>query len=135
MAGATYVLDKTYKVVTAAGLGKFVAVKKGTNEGECDLSSASTAASLGITQEAQATQYENVAVRKYGISKFIGNGTIHVGDPLEVASAAGDLQAATLSAGSAAIHFILGTSESELTGSGQIGKIFLCPHFVSVPAS
>lgn len=136
MAGATYVLDKTYRIVNANGVDRYIAVGNvGTPAtGDCDLPSAAGVFCLGITQEGQANQNENVTVRKYGISRFVAKGTIHVGDALEVASSAGDLQKATLTAGLAAVHHIVGTSETE-TGDGEIGFVFLSPHYVSVPAS
>ena len=43
MAGATYVLDKTYKCKTAGGIGRFRAVTKGTNDGEVILPAAANA--------------------------------------------------------------------------------------------
>jgi hypothetical protein len=136
MAGATYVLDKTYRIVNASGVDQFIAVGNVATpaDGDCDLPSAAAVFCLGITQEAQANQNENVTVRKYGISRFVGKGTIHVGDALEIATTAGDLQAATLTAGTAAVHHIVGTSESELA-DGETGFCFLSPHYVSVPAS
>ena len=64
MAGATYVLDKTYKVTESAGVTKYRAVIPGTNDGECKLPTAANQVSCGITQEAQAKQNENVTLRK-----------------------------------------------------------------------
>ena len=135
MAGAMYVLDKTYRIVNASGVGKFIAVGNPASpaDGDCDLPSAAKVFSFGITQEAQATQNENVRVRKMGLSGFVGKGAIAIGDPLEINGTSGDLVKATITAGSAAVHFILGYSESILTTDGQIGIIFLCPHYVSVP--
>lgn len=118
MAGATYVLDKTYKIVNASGVGQYVAVVPTANSGECDLPANASDPSWGITQEAQATQNENVSVRVYGISRFKAKGVVAPGDPLEIATSAGDLQKADLTA--SGIHFIVGYSESKLA-DGEIG--------------
>lgn len=134
MAGASYVLDKTYKETDSAGVTRFRAVIPGTNDGECKLPTTDAQFALGITQENQANQNENVAVRKDGISRFYANGNIAVGDPLEVKGTDGRLQKATLTAGSAAVHYILGTSESTLA-DGEEGFIKMNGHYVSVPAS
>lgn len=122
MAGATYVLDKTYKIVNAAGVGQFVAVVPNANSGECDLPAAAGNFSYGITQESQTNQNENVTVRKYGISRFKAKGAVAPGDPLEVATAAGDLQKCVTT-----LHHILGYSESALA-DGEIGFMFIAPH-------
>ena len=134
MAGATYVLDKTYTETDANGVGKYYAVISGAADGQCMLPTAASQVALGITQEAQAKQYENVVVRKYGISRFYAKGAVNRGDPLEVSGTTGQLQKATLAPGTAAVHFILGYSESTVA-DGAIGFVFLSPHFVSVAAS
>jgi hypothetical protein len=136
MAGATYVLDKTYKVIEAAGITKYRAVVPGTNDGECKLPTGSNQLSLGITQEAQADQNENVAVRKYGISRAYASGTVTKGDYVEVASAAGDLRKADLATvpGAATLHHVLGVAESS-AANGEIFFVFLSPNPVVMPVS
>ncbi|HET7840759.1 MAG TPA: hypothetical protein VFM21_04100 [Terriglobia bacterium] len=134
MAGATYVLDKTYKVTSAAGVTKYRAVVPGTNDGECKLPTAANQFAFGLTQESQASQNENVAVRVYGISRAYANGTVNKGDPVEVASTAGDLRAATLTPGTAAVHHIVGYAESGATNGG-IFMVRLAQSPVSVAAS
>jgi hypothetical protein len=123
MAGATYVLDKTYKIVNSNGVGKYRAVAPTANPGECNLPSGVGVVTWGITQEAQARQNENVTVRKLGISRFVGKGTINPGDFLEVASSAGDLQRVDLT--QSGNPFIVGVSESALTNDGDTGFVFL----------
>ena len=76
MAGATYVLDKTYKVTNAGGVTQYRAVVPGSNDGECKLPTAANQLAWGITQEAQSNQNENVGVRKYGISRAYAAETI-----------------------------------------------------------
>jgi len=135
MAGATYVLDKTYKITSPAGVGKYLAVVPGANDGDCQLPSAASQISYGITQEAQTTQSENVIVRKYGISRATANGAINKGDYVEVAGSSGYLQTANLTTlpASPTLHNILGIAESSATAQGQIFFVFLSPNPVVVP--
>jgi hypothetical protein len=134
MAGATYVLDKTYISIAAGGVTKYRAVVPGTNDGECKLPTAANQFALGITQEAQPNQNENVAVRVYGISRAYASGTVNKGDPVEVASAAGDLRTATLTPGTAAVHHIVGYAETSTT-TGGVFMVRLAQSPVSVAAS
>ena len=73
MAGATYVLDKTYRITSAGGVGKYLAVVTGTNDGDCQLPASASQLAYGLTQESQPNQNENVIVRKYGISRAVAN--------------------------------------------------------------
>lgn len=136
MAGATYVLDKTYKVTEAAGIGKYRAVIPGTNDGECKLPTAANQLSPGITQEAQSKQNENVTVRKYGISRAYAKGTVTKGDYVEVGDTAGALRKSDLTTvpGSATLHHILGIAETS-AGDGEIVFVFLSPNAAIVPVS
>lgn len=135
MAGATYVLDKTYKVTNAAGVGRYLAVVPGTNDGDCQLPTGANQFSYGITQEAQPTQNENVIVRKYGITRAVANSAINKGDYLEVAGTTGNLRSADLATipGTSTVHHILGIAESSASGSGQIIFVFLSPNPVVMP--
>lgn len=137
MAGATYVLDKTYKITTVGGVGKFLAVVPGTNDGDCQLPSGANQVSYGLTQESQPTQNENVIVRKYGISRAVANSAINKGDYVEIAGTTGNLQKANITSvpGSATVHNILGIAESSATALGQIFFVFLSPHAAIVPVS
>jgi hypothetical protein len=136
MAGATYVLDKTYKVTEAAGITKWRAVVSGTNDGECKLPTAANQLSLGITQEAQAKVNQNVAVRKYGISRAYANGTVTKGDYVEVGASTGALRKADLSTvpGAATLHHVLGIAETS-ANDGEIFFVFLSPNPVVMPVS
>jgi len=136
MAGATYVLDKTYKVVEAAGIAKFRAVVPGTNDGECKLPTAANQLSFGIAQETQSKQNENVVVRKYGISRAYAKGTVTKGDYLEVGDTAGGLRKADLATvpGAATLHHILGIAETS-ANDGEICFVFLSPGPVVMPVS
>jgi hypothetical protein len=136
MAGATYVLDKTYKVTEAAGITKWRAVIPGTNDGECKLPTAANQLSLGLTQEAQAKQNQNVAVRKYGISRAYAKGAITKGDYVEVGDALGALRKADLTTvpGAATLHHVLGIAETS-AADGEIFFVFLSPNPVVMPVS
>jgi hypothetical protein len=136
VAGATYVLDKTYKVTNAGGVAQYRAVVPGTNDGECQLPTGANQLAWGITQEAQSSQNENVTVRKYGISRAYAASAISKGDYVEVADANGALQAADLTTvpGSAELHNIVGVAESSANG-GEVLFVFLSPGPVVVPAS
>jgi hypothetical protein len=136
MAGATYVLDKTYKVTEATGVSKYRAVIPATNDGECKLPTAVNLLSCGITQEAQAKVNENVTVRKYGISRALAKGTVTKGDYVEVGHTDGTLRKADLTTapGSATVHHILGIAETS-AGDGEVFFVFLSPNPVVVPVT
>ena len=136
MAGATYVLDKTYKVTEAAGVGKYRAVVPGTNDGECKLPTAANQISFGITQEAQAKQNENVTVRKYGISRAYAKNAVTKGDYVELGDTAGALRKADLTTvpGAATLHHVLGIAETS-AADGEIFFVFLSPGPVVMPVS
>jgi hypothetical protein len=136
MAGATYVLDKTYKVTEAAGITKWRAVIPGTNDGECKLPTAANQLSLGITQEAQAKQNQNVAVRKYGISRAYAKGAVTKGDYVEGGDATGALRKADLTTvpGAATLHHVHGIAETS-AADGEIFFVFLSPNPVVMPVS
>ena len=136
MAGATYVLDKTYKIINAGGVTQYRAVVPGTNDGECQLPTAANQLAWGITQEAQPNQNENVSVRKYGISRAYAAGSITRGAYVEVADATGALRAADLTTvpASATLHNVLGVAESS-ANAGEVLFVFLSPGPVVVPVS
>ena len=136
MAGATYVLDKTYKITSASGVTQYRAVVPGTNDGECTLPTGANQLAWGITQEDQPNQNENVVVRKYGISRAYAASAITKGEYVEVADATGALQAADLTTvpASAELHNVLGVAESS-ANAGEVLFVFLSPGPVVVPVS
>jgi len=135
MAGATYVLDKTYRITSTNGVGRYLAVGIGTSDGDCALPSQASQLAYGITQEAQPNQNENVIVRKYGISRAYANGAINKGDYVEVAGSNGYLQTANLTTppSSPTLHNIVGIAESSASQAGQIFFVFLSPAPCVVP--
>lgn len=136
MAGATYVLDKTYKATDAGGIGKYRAVVPAANDGECKLPTGANQLSYGLTQEAASAAGRNVTVRKYGISRAYASGTINKGDYVEVAGASGALRRADLTTvpGSATLHHVVGIAESS-AADGEIFFVFLSPNAVVVPVT
>ncbi len=136
MAGATYVLDKTYKVTEAAGVTKYRAVIPGTNDGECKLPTAVNLLSCGITQETQSKVNENVTLRKYGISRAYAKGVVTKGDYVEVGATDGSLRKADLTTvpGTATLHNLLGIAETS-AADGEVFFVFLSPNPVIVPVS
>ncbi len=126
MPGATYVLDKTYKIVNSSGVGKYIAVgvSAANNDGECDIPGTDGLFCYGITQEAQLNQNENVLVRMLGISRFVAEGALTPGTPLMVEASTGSLKAWTRTV-SAAID-IVGFCLTN-TADGAIGFVFLTP--------
>ena len=126
MAGATYVLDKTYKCTEANGVGRFLAVSPGTNDGEAKRPGSASAYSYGINQE-DATLNKQMRVRKLGISRCIFGDTIVPGDPLEVATT-GKLTKCAL----ANAKHVVGYAESS-GDDGDQGFVFLAPF--NTPAS
>lgn len=97
MAGASYVLDKAYKIEDAAGVGQFIAVVCGaaTDGGGCKKPAAANEAKfLGFTQEAQANQNKGVSVRVMGISRAVSAGVIAHGDWVRIAGSAGTVESA-----------------------------------------
>jgi hypothetical protein len=136
VAGATYVLDKTYKVTNSGGVTQYRAVVPGTNDGECKLPTGANQLAWGITQEAQPNQNENVTVRKYGISRAYAAASITKGAYVEVADSTGALKASDLTTvpGSAALHNVVGIAESSAT-AGEVLFVFLSPGPVVVPVS
>jgi len=136
MAGATYVLDKTYKVTESAGVTKYRAVIPGTNDGECKLPTAANLLSCGITQEAQSKVNENVTLRKYGISRAYAKGSVTKGDYVEVGGTDGTLRKADLTTvpGAATLHNIVGIAETS-AGDGEVFFVLLSPGAVVVPVS
>jgi hypothetical protein len=136
VAGATYVLDKTYRITNATGVTQYRAVVPGANDGDCQLPTGANQLAWGITQEDQPNQNENVVVRKYGISRAYAASTINKGQYVEVADATGALQAADLTTvpASATVHNIVGIAESS-ANAGEVFFVFLSPGPVVVPVS
>ena len=137
MAGATYVLDKTYKIVSASGVTEYTALVAGPADGQVQLPTAANQLVMGIAQENQPNQNENVVVRKYGISRAVAAGAITAGQYVEVANTLGQLQQSNLTSvpATATLHNIVGIAESSTTQAGEVFFVFLSPAPTVVPVS
>jgi hypothetical protein len=95
---------------------------------------------LGVTLEAQATQYKGVAVQKSGIARVLGHGVITRGDRVAIYSSAGDvysveaLIAAITVGGAATLWNVVGRAE-ESAVDGQVLAVWLVPETVINPVS
>jgi hypothetical protein len=140
MQGASYLLDRTYTIEDAAGVGQFLAVVQGTNDAGCKKPTAANDKKFkGITQEAQTRQNKGVACRKQGVSYAVAAGNIAAGDWVNIADATGKLQSCQasvdLAPGTAAQINVIGQAESAATNSGDIFLVFLAPHTVKTAVS
>ena len=133
MAGATSVLDKTYKNEVAAGITKYSALVHGTGAGGAQLPAAANAANLvGVAQEeveapsGGSAVGRGVSVRKLGITRVIAAQAISVGDFVNVADAQGRVKPLNEVAGTL-VH-VLGMAETVATAAGDIVQVFLSIH-------
>ena len=138
----TQIFDKSYTadaaLVTLAT--QFAAVIVGAEDGGVTVPSAQNCAGfMGFAQTIPTATGGSVAVRKLGISRAIGYGTIAYGDAVAINSASGDVysvQAAIQAApGTAKVYNVIGTAETSTTVNGAIVEIFINPDVVSVAAS
>ncbi len=137
MAGATYVLDKTYTETDAAGVGQYLAVIRDTADttgASCKLPTAAAQKIVGITQEEQPNQKGNVVVRKLGISRATAAGAIAADSYVEVAGTSGKLQAVTPLASGATLNSVVGIAESPASADGDVFFVFLTPGSIGITA-
>jgi len=133
-------LVKAYHIDDAAGVGQYVAVVQGANDGCCKKPTAANAKGfLGVTLEAQPNQNKSVAVQKTGIARATANGAITRGDRLQIASTAGDLKSAesqipAAGIGTAATLEILGRAEVT-AANGDVFTFFIQPETVCIAVS
>ncbi len=93
MPGASYILDKSFKIEDAAGVGQFLAVVIGANDGGCKKPAGANASGfVGFTQESQTVQNKAVPVRVQGISRAVAKGSIAYGDRVQIADNTGKVQ-------------------------------------------
>ncbi|MEO8376255.1 MAG: hypothetical protein ABI579_01180 [Candidatus Sumerlaeota bacterium] len=87
---SNYVLDKSYRVANASGIGAGMAVVATANNDECDLPVAANAANvLGATTHVQTRQGRFVGVRRLGIAIMQAGGVIAKGARVCVADNTG----------------------------------------------
>jgi hypothetical protein len=133
-------LVKSYKIDDAAGVGQYVVVVQGANDGCCKKPAAANAKGfVGVTLEAQANQNKGVAVQKTGIARAVANGAITRGDRLQIASNAGDVKSVEASIpaagiGGAATYEVVGRAEVS-AANGDVFSFFIQPETVCVAVS
>ncbi len=139
MAGQTIGLVKAYKIDDAAGVGQYVAVVQGANDGCCKKPAAGNAAGfLGVTLEAQPNQNKGVSVCKTGIVRVKAHGAITRGDRVNIYSSAGDVASveATIvhAPGTASVTNVIG--QAEVTAAdGDIFPMLIQPFLVNIAVS
>ena len=95
---------------------------------------------VGITQDAQATQYKAVSVQKAGISYAVAAGVVAYGDAVGIADSAGKLKSvqSTMAAGlasPASVLYVVGYAETAAGADGDIFKVDIRPSVVPLAAS
>ena len=136
------IYDKSY--TADAGLvalaAQFAAVVAGAEDGGVAAPGGQNAAGfMGFAQTVPTAAGGAVAVRKLGISRAIGYGTINFGDAVAIYSGNGDVysvQAAIEAApGTAAAINVIGTAGNITTVNGDPVEIFVNPYVVNVAVS
>lgn len=138
--GPASVLDQSFKITDAAGVLQYRAVIQSTNAGECKKPTAANDSKfLGVTQEAQATQYKGVAVRVLGVSRVTSAGVIAVGDHIRIADTAGKVESAetdvTAAPGSAKVNYPIGKALTAAAADGDVIFALINPFVCKTAAS
>lgn len=136
MAGPKYLLEQTWKETDAAGVGQYEAVILDGSDAtgsSCKKSGTAGEACLGITQEEQANQNQNVNVRTHGVSRALAAGAIAAGDHVESAGD-GTLQKVTVDYTKTVTHNQVGIALSPATNANDIFFVLLTPG-VTVPGA
>jgi hypothetical protein len=132
MPGPSYVLDKTYAEQDSSGCKAYVCLVNyatdGSGDGKCKLPTAASPAIVGISQEAQSKQYENVAVRVEGISYAYAKGTVNAGNLVECyydsgGTENGYVQAVTPATSGSTPHIIIGQAVTSGTDGTLIAVL------------
>jgi hypothetical protein len=132
-------LVSAYSIDNSTGVGQFVVVVQGAEDGGCKIPTAVNAAGfLGVTLEARTIQNSSVSVCKSGTVRVVAGGTITRGDRLRVHSNAGDVEsceaAITAAPGTAAVFNVIGMAEVSAV-AGDIFDMFIAPCVVNVAVS
>jgi len=138
--GPASVLDQSFKVTDAAGVLQYRAVVQGTNAGECKKpSAANDPGCLGITQEAQATQYKGVALRMLGVSRVTAAGSISVGHYIRIADNTGKVESANTDViaapGSAKVNYPIGIALSAAALDNDVIFALIAPFVCKTAAT
>jgi len=88
---------RAYKIEDAAGVLQYRAVVQGTAAGAVKKPTAENEGKfVGVTQEAQATQYRSVVVKESGRTAVVAAGVIAVGDAVQIGDNTGAVVSAQL---------------------------------------
>jgi uncharacterized protein with beta-barrel porin domain len=132
-------LIKAYKIDDAAGVGQYLAVVCGANDGCVKKpTGANVAGFVGITVEAQANQNKGVAVQKAGIARVKGAGAITRGDRLVINGNTGAVKSAeavvVAAPGTASVQNVIGIAETS-AADGDIFPMWIAPCVVNIAVS
>jgi hypothetical protein len=132
-------LVKAYKIDDAAGVGQYVVVVCGANDGCVKKPTAADVAGfVGVTVEAQANQNKAVAVQKNGIVRVKAGGAITRGDRLVINGTGGDVKSVeavvTAAPGTASVQNVIGVAEVT-AASGDIFPMWISPCVVNIAVS
>lgn len=122
-----------------SGVGRFVVVVQGAEDGGCKIPTAVNAAGfIGVTVAAQSAQNAPVAVCRTGSMRVAAGGTITRGDRLRIHSNIGDVEsceaAITAAPGTAAVFNVIGTADVSAV-AGDTFDMFIAPCIVNVAVS
>ena len=132
---------RAYKIEDGAGVLQYRAVVQGTAAGAVKKPSAENEGKfVGVTQEAQATQYRSVVVKESGRTFAVAaTGTIAIGDYVRIADSAGKMNSAQTDAvavpGTAKVNYVIGVARTAAAADGDIFELEIGPFCVKTAAN
>ena len=122
-----YVLDMTYTLSGSTIVRRSAVVRASNYGNDVSLPTATNATKFaGIAMTSQAIGGRALTVRKLGVAEAIAAGAIAAGAPLNIADGNGRVKALNEAAGTKVE--CIGFAESSATTTGDIIKIYICPH-------
>lgn len=139
MAGQSSHLQRQYRIEDASGVGQFLCVVQGANDGGCKKPTGANAAGfLGVTIESQFNQNMGVPVVKEGIMRVKAHGNITRGDRLIIGSNVGDVSSIeaviTAAPGTASVANVIGQAEASAV-AGDTFPMWITPFVVNIAVS
>lgn len=132
---------RSYKIEDAAGVLIHRAVVQGTVAGAVKKPSAENEGKfIGITQEAQATQYRSVPVKESGRSFVVAAGVIAVGDAVQIGDNTGKVVSAQVElvdvdVNPAALVYVIGFARTAAGADGDLIEIQIQPFVKCTPVT
>jgi len=132
---------RAYKIEDAAGVLQFRAVVQGTAAGAVKKPSAANEGKfVGVTQEAQATQYRSVVVKESGRTFVVAAGVIALGDAVYIGDSAGKVASCQtalvdLAESTAYVTYVIGFARTAAGADGDIIEIQIQPFAKCTPVS